>query len=109
VFQNKEESKLIYNECFYPNPETQGCDNCSYFVPDNGGIFSEVARDLIKHILTFDCYHSTHEGYALIRERVEQLWDSVESRSPKDQRETCIRIAAMAIRFIIDFRLEKEN
>lgn len=50
--------------------------------------------------------HSAHEGYAVILEEVDELWDEVkkkrEDRSKRKMRDECIQIAAMAIKFIED-------
>ena len=53
-------------------------------------------------------FHSTHEGYAVIQEEVDELWDLVKRNKGitgnDDMRKECIQIAAMAIRFIWDLR-----
>jgi len=51
-------------------------------------------------------FHSTHEGYAVIKEEVDELWDMVkaskEINGHLEMEKECIQIAAMAIRFIED-------
>ena len=48
-------------------------------------------------------FNSTHEGYAVIKEEVDELWDEVKKNGPsKALREEAIQIAAMAIRFCMD-------
>jgi len=51
-------------------------------------------------------FNSTHEGYAVIQEEVDELWDLVKSNKGinggSEFRSECIQIAAMAIRFIKD-------
>lgn len=51
-------------------------------------------------------FNSAHEGYAVILEEVEELWDEVKKkraeRSVEAMRMECIQIAAMALRFIQD-------
>lgn len=50
--------------------------------------------------------NSAHEGYAVLLEEVDELWDEVkkqnEARSKDAMRKEAIQIAAMAIRFIRD-------
>jgi hypothetical protein len=49
---------------------------------------------------------SNHEGYAVILEELDELWDAVKksksSKANSEMRGECIQIAAMAIRFIED-------
>lgn len=48
-------------------------------------------------------FSSTHEGYAIIKEELDELWDGVKRNDPPVRlREEAIQIAAMAIRFCID-------
>ncbi len=51
-------------------------------------------------------FNSSHEGYAVILEEVDELWEEVrKKRSERDKskmRQECIQIAAMSIRFIQD-------
>ena len=48
-------------------------------------------------------FNSTHEGYAVLREEVDELWDCVKSNVGRDvMRREAIQIAAMAVRFIED-------
>lgn len=54
----------------------------------------------------FPSFHSPHEGYAVLLEEVDELWDEVRSfRGAKDttrMRAEAIQVAAMAIRFAVD-------
>ena len=51
----------------------------------------------------FSPFNSAHEGYAVLREEVDELWDEVKRNGPVSRmREEAIQIAAMAIRFVID-------
>jgi NTP pyrophosphatase (non-canonical NTP hydrolase) len=49
---------------------------------------------------------SAHEGYAVLLEEVDELWDEVKmnsrQRSIKKMREEAIQVAAMAMRFVHD-------
>ncbi len=55
-------------------------------------------------------FSGSHEGYAVILEEVEELWEQVKrkQRDFKKMEKECIQIAAMAIKFIEDV-CEKEN
>lgn len=69
-------------------------------------ICSEILDELYRARAKFPRPESSaHEGYAVLAEEVDELWDEVKGHSPnrKDRmREECIQIAAMAIRFIED-------
>lgn len=49
---------------------------------------------------------SAHEGYAILLEEVDELWDEVKLksfvRSPERMRTEAIQVAAMAMRFVVD-------
>lgn len=50
--------------------------------------------------------NSPHEGYAVLLEEIDELWDEVKKkrrdRDPIRMREECVQIAAMAIRFAVE-------
>lgn len=70
----------------------------------------EILDEIISEIkFARKCYlpfHSPHEGYGVLLEEVEELWDCIKksksSRANSKMRRECIQIAAMAIRFIED-------
>jgi len=53
-----------------------------------------------------EAFHSCHEGYSILAEEVDELWDEVKKktkmRSTKLMRSECKQIAAMAVRFMHD-------
>lgn len=54
----------------------------------------------------FPPMHSEHEGYAIILEELDELWDEIK-KSPKKRdkealRKEAIQVAAMAIKFVDD-------
>lgn len=75
---------------------------------DKGAVVTQAARDVIKEVARASVLHgdmkSGHEGYAVLLEEVDELWDLVKTdkvKSPEGRKEA-IQIAAMAIRFIVD-------
>lgn len=54
----------------------------------------------------FPPFHSAHEGYAVLLEEVDELWDHVKvkqgARDLAGMRREAVQVAAMALRFIVD-------
>ena len=51
----------------------------------------------------FPGFHSPHEGYAVIKEELDELWDEVKNGEDKTKmKNEAIQVGAMALRFIID-------
>lgn len=51
-------------------------------------------------------FHSAHEGYAVLWEEADELWDEVRVhssvRSRERMQEEAVQVAAMAVKFILD-------
>jgi hypothetical protein len=66
----------------------------------------EVAMELYRAVRLFGPFKNGHEGWAVIREEVDELWDEVKNNKRPDhverQRKEAIQIAAMALRFVVD-------
>ena len=47
-------------------------------------------------------FHSPHEGYAVLLEEMDELWDEIKKKQPDKTRmlEEAIQVGAMAIKFI---------
>ncbi len=62
--------------------------------------------ELVKAQDKYPAFHSNHEGYAVIREEVDELWDEVKKSKPFESnerlRKEAVQVAAMALRFLID-------
>jgi len=73
---------------------------------------TEISLELEKATKTFPPFRSYHEGYAIIKEELDELWESIKARKPSTQyiehqadthiKKEAIQLAAMATRFIID-------
>jgi len=66
----------------------------------------EIAAELQRAEKKFGSFHNGHEGYAVLLEEVDELWEAVrmqecENRN-KRMREEAIQVAAMALRFVRD-------
>lgn len=73
--------------------------------PDNAdeSIALEVVEELARARAKFEPFNSAHEGYAVILEEVEELWEEVRKDSSSEKlRAEAIQVAAMAMRFVLD-------
>ena len=66
----------------------------------------DAERELRRAMALFGPFKNGHEGWAVIREEVDELWDEVKANKRVDhvarQRKEAIQIAAMALRFVVD-------
>lgn len=74
--------------------------------PAATAVLDEVAAELARARAKFPgAQNSAHEGYAVLAEEVDELWDEVKANHPERKarmRTEAIQVAAMAIRFIED-------
>ena len=70
-------------------------------------VISLVEKEYFRATKKFGKFHSAHEGYAVLLEEVDELWENVKlnqnsfSRTDLIQKEA-IQVGAMAIRIIVD-------
>lgn len=79
---------------------------------ERNSLLYEVNEEIRRATTNFAPFTNAHEGYAILLEEVDELWDLVKLNPKKieggDQarrarmREEAIQIAAMAIRFVED-------
>lgn len=51
----------------------------------------------------FDSFNSSHEGYAVLLEEVDELWEAIKCNENKTQlRAEAKQVAAMALRFMVE-------
>ena len=72
-------------------------------------LLTTVAAELERARARYAPFNSAHEGWAVILEEVDELWEEVRKRQgerdlARMQREA-IQIAAMALRFALDVKL----
>lgn len=65
---------------------------------------SEVRAEVVRAIEKFPTFNSAHEGYAVIAEELDELWDAVKGNDPVDARKEAVQVAAMGIRFMTDIK-----
>jgi hypothetical protein len=65
-------------------------------------IADDVVKELQRAMQKFPKFHSAHEGYAILKEEIEEAWDAIKKNDLDHARVEMIQVAAMAIRFIHD-------
>lgn len=67
-------------------------------------VASELLAELARARAEFPPFHSAHEGYGVILEELDELWDVVKDKHDTlaHMREEAIQVGAMAIKFITD-------
>jgi len=65
-------------------------------------VMAELARAMEKH----PPVRVPHEGYAVILEELDELWDLIKKKDPPagQMRKEAIQVAAMAVRFVLDLK-----
>ncbi len=69
-------------------------------------LINDVWRELRDACVSYPPMASAHEGYAVLLEEVDELWDEVKKKpanqDPARLRAEVIQVAAMALRFALD-------
>jgi hypothetical protein len=66
----------------------------------------EIAGEAMQARLKFNPFNSSHEGYAVIAEELDELWDDVKANDVEHAVQEAIQVGAMALRFIADMRIK---
>lgn len=69
-----------------------------------GHAISALHKEVESARAKFADFNSPHEGYAVIREELDELWDHCKANTGRsvEAREEAIQIAAMALRYALD-------
>jgi hypothetical protein len=69
-------------------------------------ILEAVRAEVTTAMAKFPPFNSAHEGWAVLFEEVDELWDEVRAKQGErhldDMRTEAIQVAAMAVRFALD-------
>ncbi|WP_157680193.1 hypothetical protein [Mycobacterium dioxanotrophicus] len=65
---------------------------------------NEILREAESARAKFAPFNSSHEGYAVIAEELDELWDDVKGNDVPHAIEEAVQVGAMALRFIADMR-----
>ena len=68
---------------------------------------AKEALDMIKReynnaAFKFREFNSPHEGYAVIKEEFDELWDEIKANDHKKAIKEATQVGAMALRYLID-------
>ena len=67
-------------------------------------VMADVYVELRRSTEIHGGFRSQHEAYAILKEEVDELWDGIRHQDCNSRiRKEAIQIAAMAIRFVMDF------
>lgn len=68
--------------------------------------YDAVMTELAHAEANFPPMHSEHEGFAILKEEVDELWDEIKKNPRKRDkaalRREAVQVAAMALRFLND-------
>lgn len=67
---------------------------------------NEILREAESARTKFAPFNSSHEGYAVIAEELDELWDDVKGNDVVHAIEEAVQVGAMALRFIADMRVK---
>jgi len=74
---------------------------------------SSVLTEYINATRNFGSFNSAHEGYAVLMEEVDELWDEVKvnqtKRDTSKMKKEAIQVTAMGMRFLVDIAMDKER
>lgn len=73
----------------------------------------EIYEEMFFASKKFPAFNSEHEGFAVLKEEVDELWEAVKLNQKNPDRlsqceKECIQVGAMALRFLHDMKRRQE-
>jgi len=65
-------------------------------------VMQEVTEEYKRAASKFAPMHSAHEGWAVIKEEFDELWNAIMKNDAVNMHEEAVQVSAMGIRFLID-------
>lgn len=69
-------------------------------------LIGEVRNELARAVISWPPFNSAHEGYAVLAEELDELWDHVKTNQKRRNlgamRKEATQVAAMALRFALE-------
>lgn len=78
------------------------------FGPQYAAASAAITAEALRARRKFPPFNSSHEGYAVLAEEVDELWDDVKADNVEHAIEEAIQVGAMALRFIADMRAKQQ-
>lgn len=76
-------------------------------------VVDEILQELARNQASHDAFHSAHEGFSVLDEERDELWDEVKKKLKNydynKMRLEAVQIAANAIRFVLDICDSQES
>jgi hypothetical protein len=74
-------------------------------------ILIEVRTELDRALRLYRDMDSPHEGYAVILEELDELWEEIKKRDGQHEKmqKEAIQVAAMAVRFVLEVTRNIKN
>lgn len=71
----------------------------------------DMENELRSSMDKYPLFNSAHEGYAVILEELDELWDEIKKKQPDEKRlrEEAIQVGAMAMKFILSMENDWES
>ena len=67
---------------------------------------AKVRAEVVRAITKFPAFNSSHEGYAVLKEEVDELWDDVKRNHTAGALDEAVQVAAMGVRFMMDVKVK---
>ena len=66
--------------------------------------FNLIYQETYDASKRYPSFHSSHEGYAVLKEEVDELWEEIKKkdRDPEKLRKEAVQVGVMALRFLVD-------
>jgi hypothetical protein len=68
-----------------------------------------VCEELARARMKFPPFASPHEGWAILWEEVDEMWDEIRANNRNKARYEAMQAAAMALRFLVDIPADISN
>jgi hypothetical protein len=64
---------------------------------------TKIIEEMGRATREYGAFRSTHEGYAVIKEELEELWEEIKKNNAVNVNAEALQLAAMTLKFLVDF------
>src|SRR6266581_6741784 len=75
-------------------------------------VVAQIWAEYLFAINKFPVFRSKHEGYAIVKEELDELWEEIKVHDKKDGSRVngeALQLATMAIRFLVDLGFDEKR